>query len=88
MISKRVMFIALSNRQSYVKNVCKITCPVRQYASKKDGGFFSNMMNRVTGSKKTEESAGVEGELEEADRYINVVIEAKEIELACQRVDN
>lgn len=60
--------MALSNRQSYVKNVCKITCPVRQYASKKESGFFSKMMNRVTGSKEKEESELAREELERADR--------------------
>ena len=72
MISKRVMLMALSNRQSYVKNVCKITCTVRQYASKKESGFFSKMMNRVTGSKQTEESELAREELERADRYMFV----------------
>ena len=81
MISKRVMSMALSNRQSYVKNVCKITCTVRQYASKKESGFFSKMMNRVTGSKETEESELAREELERADRYIVFVgTEVNEVE--------
>ena len=80
MISKRVMLMALSNRQSYVKNVCKITCTVRQYASKKESGFFSKMMNRVTGSKETEESELAREELERADRYIFVGTEVNEVE--------
>ena len=81
MISKRVMLIALSNRHSYVKNVCKINCPVRQYASKKEGGFLSKMMNRVTGSKKTEESELAREELERADRYIYIGTEVNKVEL-------
>jgi len=67
MISKRVISIALSNRHSYVKDVCKISCHVRQYASKKEGGFFSKMVNKVTGSKKAEESELVQEAMEGTD---------------------
>jgi len=60
MISKGALLVSISNRPSHVCNVGKITCSVRQYASKKKGGFFSKMVNSVeslTGrSKKTEEA--------------------------------
>jgi len=80
MISKRAVFVAISNRHSYVKNVSKITCPVRQYASKKEGGFFSKMINRVTGSKKKEESELTEEESEAQVRETHVQADLEEIE--------
>merc|ERR1712121_536844 len=63
-----------------VKNVSKITCPVRQYASKKEGGFFSKMINRVTGSKKKEESELTEEESEAQVRETHVQADLEEIE--------
>ena len=59
MISKRVVQIAVLNSPSYGCNVIKTTCPVRQYASKKDGGgFFNKFVDKVgslTGSKKSKD---------------------------------
>ena len=67
MISKGALLTSIANRPSHVFNVSKITCSVRQYASKNKGGggFFRKMVDSVeslTGKSKKNE----EVELEEA----------------------
>jgi len=63
MISKGALLVSISNRPSHVCNVGKITCSVRQYASKKRDGFFSKIVNSVeslTGKSKKNEEAELE----------------------------
>jgi len=63
MISKGALLVSISNRPSHVCNVVKITCSVRQYASKKKGGFFRKMVDSVeslTGKSTKNEEAELE----------------------------
>jgi len=63
MISKGALLISISNRPSHVCNVGKITYSVRQYASKKKGGFFKKFVDSVeslTGKPKKNEEVELE----------------------------
>ena len=63
MISKSALLISIANRPSHVCSVSKITYSVRQYASKKKGGFFRKIVDSVeslTGKPKKNEEVELE----------------------------
>lgn len=79
MISKRVVLIAISNRQCYMNNLGKITSPMqcqphlsRSYAS---DGFFSKVVNRVTGkSKKKTEDDDIHEQIEKESQSSESIV--------------